>query len=151
MGVQIDSSELTALAIDFRRAGPAAGREAGRVIAKGAGVIKKRLVAEMLRSRHFRQVARTIRYDVHRAPGVVEAVIGPDMGQVVASTARAGSRGRRARLRGPGPGTPAPLAHIAYYGTSRGGGSVPAPYLALHDEAEQIEQRLSRLLAEVTR
>jgi len=86
------------------------------VVAKSAVNTKKIMQSDARKSRHFKQLARTIDYDlkVHEfgGDGVIEAEIGPSGGGA------------------------ASLAGIAYFGTSKaGGGTVRNPEDAMLDEA----------------
>jgi hypothetical protein len=86
------------------------------VVAKSALNTKKLMQTDARRSRHFKQLAPTISYDlkVHEfgGDGVIEAEIGPSGGGA------------------------ASLAGIAYFGTSRpGGGTVRSPEDAMLEEA----------------
>jgi hypothetical protein len=86
------------------------------VVAKSAVNTKKIMQKDARSSRHFKQLARTINYDLKEhsfgGDGVVEAEVGPSGG---------GS---------------ASLAGIAYFGTSRaGGGTVRNPEDAMLEEA----------------
>ena len=95
------------------------------VVKKGAGNIKKTMQADFSRSKSFGHIARTISYDTRIGAGGVEAEVGPDK-----------SRGGGARL-----------AHIAYWGGSRGGGaSVRDPAHALEAEGDNFENAIGKLL-----
>ena len=103
--------------------------EVKAVVERGALNIKKQLVAEMQRSPHFKGVARGISYDMRTVGGfgggVIEAEIGPESS---------------------GPGA---LANVAYFGTSRGGGTVPDPSGALEAESRRFEDALLKIIGEV--
>lgn len=114
----IDDSELRALAADMTQAGPKVSDDVGRVVKKGATNIKKDLVAQARSSTHFRGFAPGISYDMESD---TEAAIGPEKG------------------------APGSLANIAYFGTSRGGGTVEEPGEALHREAPAFERELGKL------
>jgi len=86
------------------------------VVAKSALNTKKIMQKDAQRSRHFKQLARTISYDIKEhgfaGDGVIEAEIGPSGGGA------------------------ASLAGIAYFGTSKpGGGTVRNPEDAMLEEA----------------
>ena len=86
------------------------------VVAKSALNTKNIMRKDAQRSRHFKQLARTISYDIKEhgfaGDGVVEAEIGPAGGGA------------------------ASLAGIAYFGTSKpGGGTVRNPEDAMLEEA----------------
>jgi hypothetical protein len=111
-----DTSELDALARSFRQIPAAMVPKVRGVVAKSALNTKNIMRKDAQRSRHFKQLARTINYDIKTfgfgGDGVVEAEIGPSGG---------GS---------------ASLAGIAYYGTSKpGGGTVRNPEDAMLEEA----------------
>lgn len=104
-------------------------QEVEAVVKRGATNVKKQLVAEMRRSPAFKGVARGITYDMRAASGfgggVIEAEIGPESS---------------------GPGA---LANVAYFGTSRGGGTVPDPSGALEAERRRFEEALLKIIGEV--
>ena len=86
------------------------------VVAKSALNTKKLMQADAKRSKHFKQLAPTIGYDLRvmefAGDGVIEGEVGPT------------------------PGGSGSLAGIAYYGTSRpGGGTVRNPEDAMLEEA----------------
>lgn len=118
----VDASEVRAFAATLRDAGRVE-RDTRQVVSKGALNIKNEMQAEVRESRHFsgRGVAESITYDMTGNAFYSEAVIGP---------------------RKPGPGA---LLNIAYFGTSRGGGTVADPSKALAAEAPQFEKALADL------
>jgi hypothetical protein len=75
----------------------------------------------MSASPHFRGAAHGINYDL------TDAGLGADIGP------------RH------GPGLAGNLANVAYFGTSRGGGTVPDPIHAAEAEAEVIERYLGEI------
>jgi hypothetical protein len=86
------------------------------VVAKSALNTKKIMQKDAQRSRHFKQLARTINYDIKEhsfgGDGTIDAEIGPSGGGA------------------------ASLAGIAYFGTSKpGGGTVRNPEDAMLEEA----------------
>lgn len=102
-----DASELENFALDLTRASDEARKQVGKVFFKSAMNIKDGMRYEMRQSRHFRggqanRVANSIDFDYEERPNGVEVEIGPKSG----------------------PGEPGNLANIAYFGTSRGGGTV---------------------------
>ncbi|GAA1742970.1 hypothetical protein GCM10009809_42120 [Isoptericola hypogeus] len=127
-GVTFDTSELDAFAAELGKAGAFTQKGVRGVISKGALNIKKQQQAEMRRSSYFAMIAPTISYDIREVSafggGIVEAEIGPVKGG-------AGS-----------------LANIAYFGTSRGGGTVPDPEDALQAEAPRTAKALLDLMAQ---
>jgi hypothetical protein len=114
--VSADASELDGLAKAFRAIPAAMVPKMRGVVAKSALNTKKLMQADARNSKHFKQLAPTISYDlkVHAfgGDGVIEAEIGPT------------------------PGGSGSLAGIAYFGTSRpGGGTVRNPEDAMLEEA----------------
>ena len=111
-----DASELDGLARAFRAIPAAMVPKLRGVVAKSALNTKNAMRKDAQSSKHFKQLAPTISYDlkVHTfgGDGVVEAEVGPT------------------------PGGSGSLAGIAYYGTSRpGGGTVRNPEDAMLEEA----------------
>ena len=111
-----DTSDLDGLARDLRKIPALMVPKMRGVVAKSALNTKKIMQKDARSSRHFKQLARTINYDIKEhgfgGDGVIEAEIGPSGG---------GS---------------ASLAGIAYFGTSRpGGGTVRNPEDAMLEEA----------------
>jgi hypothetical protein len=114
--VSADASEHDGLAKAFRAIPAAMVPKMRGVVAKSALNTKNAMRKDAQSSRHFKQLAPTISYDlkVHEfgGDGVIEAEIGPT------------------------PGGSGSLAGIAYYGTSRpGGGTVRNPEDAMLEEA----------------
>lgn len=111
-----DASELDGLARAFRAIPAAMVPKMRGVVARSALNTKNAMRKDAQSSRHFKQLAPKISYDlkVHAfgGDGVIEAEIGPT------------------------PGGSGSLAGIAYYGTSRpGGGTVRNPEDAMLEEA----------------
>jgi hypothetical protein len=114
--MSVDSSELDALARDLTQIPAGMVPKLRGVVARSALNTKSIMRKDASRSRHFKQLAPTISYDlkVHAfgGDGVIEAEIGPSGG---------GS---------------ASLAGIAYFGTSKpGGGTLRNPEDAMLEEA----------------
>jgi len=114
--VSADASELDGLARAFRGIPAIMVPKLRGVVARSALNTKNAMRKDAQSSRHFKQLAPTISYDlkVHEfgGDGVIEAEIGPT------------------------PGGSGSLAGIAYYGTSRpGGGTVRNPEDAMLEEA----------------
>lgn len=118
-----DISGLTEFVADLRALPEHARGDARQVLSKAGVNIKRQLVAEMGASRHFGQVASAISYEIQERAGSVELVAGPTKG------------------------SPGSLANIAYFGTSRGGGTVPDPRGALDAETPTASSYLLDLLA----
>lgn len=124
------SDELRAFSADLRAAG---SRVAGRVrpvVHKGATKIKAQMRREMGASDHFKGITRAIDYSVKSGNiagggGAIEAKIGPRKGK------------------------PGSLANIAYFGGSRGGGTVADPKGALDAEIPHFEKALSDVLGDL--
>lgn len=127
--MKVEIAGLRELVASIEGAVNATDSEVEAVVGKGASNIKKQLVREMKESRSFGQIAHTISYDVHSVTafggGAIEAEIGPESD---------------------GPGA---LANIAYFGTSRGGGTVPDPSGALAVELPKVESALLKFVGGV--
>ena len=130
-GVEFDVSEVRGLAADLTRAGSGIADKVRPVVHRSANNIKRQLRDEMGASESFKGAARDIDYDMTGAGGrivfgvgVIEAEIGPRSG----------------------PGQPGSLGKIAYFGTSRGGGTVPDPQGALDAEAPAFQKALEDVL-----
>jgi hypothetical protein len=111
-----DTSDLDNLAAAFRAIPAGMVPKMRGVVAKSALNTKNIMRKDARSSRHFKQLARTISYDIKvhgfGGDGVIEGEVGPS---------GAGS---------------ASLAGIAYFGTSRpGGGTVRNPEDAMLEEA----------------
>lgn len=111
-----DTSDLDGLMRSFRAIPAAMVPKMRGVVAKSAVNTKKAMQKDARSSRHFKQLAPTIGFDLKEhsfgGDGVIEAEIGPSGG---------GS---------------ASLAGIAYFGTSKpGGGTVRNPEDAMLEEA----------------
>lgn len=124
-GIEVDTSEVRELIADLTSASDRVAVGAPAVIFKGAMNIKAQLRDEMGASRHFKGAASAIDFDIE--DGGLTAEIGP--------SAEAGSPGN--------------LGNIAYFGTSRGGGTVPDPRDALEAEAPKVTKALADLAAEL--
>lgn len=111
-----DTSDLDGLVRDLRRIPADMVPKMRGVVAKSALNTKNAMRKDARRSRHFKQIAPTISYDlkVHEFAGdaVIEGEVGPSGGGA------------------------ASLAGIAYFGTSKpGGGTVRNPEDAMLEEA----------------
>ena len=122
MEISIDTSELRALVADMSQAPAEVRQRVPAVIAKGALSIKDDLAEQMQSSRHFKGFA-VMSYDL--IDGGMGAEIGPEKG-------------------GPGAG-----ANIAYFGTSKGGGTVEDPVEALNREEPKITEALGDLFEDL--
>lgn len=115
MTISFDTSELGALTIDLTEAPNITRKQLRGVMRKGAKNINKQLEREMGRSRHFKGAAPALRgYDKIDEGDAITYEMGPVKG------------------------SPGSLANIAYFGTSRGGGTVPDPENALRAEAPNV-------------
>ena len=94
------SEEIRQFAIAVGRIADGAYEDVDAVITKGAVNVKKEMIADVSKSRHFHGMAGSITYEHHNTRGVIRREIGPDKGR------RGGA-----------------LGNIYYFGTSRGGGS----------------------------
>lgn len=114
--MSVDASDLDGLARSFRLIPVEMVPKLKGVVAKSALNTKNIMRKDAAGSKHFKQLARTINYDIRvlsfGGDGVIEGEVGPSGG---------GS---------------ASLAGIAYFGTSRpGGGTVRNPEDAMLEEA----------------
>lgn len=130
-GLRVDASELKQLAANLTAAGSGMAARVRPVVVRGAVQIKNQLRREMSGSSSFKGAARDIDFSMTSAKvfgvGVIEAEIGPRSGA----------------------GRPGALANVAYFGTSRGGGTVADPQGALEAEAPAFEKALGDLLEEL--
>ena len=117
------ADKIGALAADLRALPEHVRGDARKVLAKAGVNIKRQLQAEMSTSEHFGQVATAISYEIEERAGSIELVAGPTKG------------------------SPGSLANIAYFGGSRGGGTVPEPRGALDAEAPVASAYLLDLVA----
>lgn len=129
--MSVDASELDGLARSFRRVPALMVPKLKGVVAKSALNTKNAMRKDARRSRHFKQLAPTIGYDlkVHEffGDGVIEAEVGPS------DTGGFGGIGGGGSATG---GGAASLAGIAYFGTSRpGGATLRNPEDAMLEEA----------------
>jgi len=116
--VSADASELDGLAKAFRAIPALMVPKMRGVVAKSALNTKKLMQADARKSKHFKQLAPAIDYDLKVLEFGGDAEI---QGEVGPNPSRAGA---------------ASLAGIAYYGTSRpGGGTVRNPEDAMLEEA----------------
>lgn len=116
--VKVDAEEVRQLAVDMRRVGVKMGPQVQAIVAKAAVNIKADLTAQLKASRHFKGFA-DVSYDLFAAGFGAE--IGPTKG-------------------GAGAG-----ANLAYFGTSRGGGTVEEPAESLKRETTQFERWLASI------
>lgn len=127
--MRVEITGLRELVASIEGAVSATDSEVEAVVSRGALNIKKHLQREMRDSRHFKGIAPAISYDIESVGafggGAIEAEIGPESD---------------------GPGA---LANIAYFGTSRGGGTVPDPSGALAVELPKVESALLKFVGGV--
>lgn len=116
--MDFDVSELQRLAADLEAAGAALAEKVRPVVQRGALNIKTQMQAELSESRHFKGITSSVTYDTVVSPTGIEAQVGPDKN-------RGGA-----------------LANVAYFGTSRGGGTVPDPQGALDAETPRFLKAL---------
>ena len=117
-------AELRQLSSNLGKIAGSAVKDVDAVVQKGALNVKKEMVYSVAWSRHFnskkgRGLAQSISYDSHYLPGRVRYEIGPDKNK---------------------PG--GALGNIAYFGTSRGGGT-----LDIEQPLRSEEPRLMSALA----
>lgn len=117
--------ELRRLAVDIASAGKDVERKVKPVLLKGALNIQRQLRKEMRGSRSFGALANSITFDIEG----LAAEVGP--------------------VKGSGRGVLNFGANIAYFGTSRGGGTVPDPEGALVEEYPKFERFIREILGEL--
>ncbi len=128
MTVNVDASELRLLTADLIHATPLMVAKIKPVVTKGAQNIKKAMQADANKSRHFKQIAQTINYDVTMNAAGLNASFDAEIGYDKSA------------------GPAAALAGIAIFGSSRpGGGTVRNPEEALKDEAPGFEAALAAI------
>lgn len=119
-------AELRELSKNLGKVAGSAVKDVDAVIKRGAQNVKTEMVYSVYWSRHFnskkrRGLAESISYDSHYLPGKVRYVIGPDKNK---------------------PG--GALGNIAYFGTSRGGGTLDIGQ-PLRSEEPKTMDALSKL------
>ena len=122
--VSVELSEVRAFARELEDAPLKVVREIIPVVRKGAVNIKSDMQADLRGSSNagFRHVASTVSYDVLDGGFGVEV----------------------------GPSKPAgALANVAYFGTSRGGGTVADPVGALQAEVPRFEKAIDDILGDM--
>lgn len=126
----IDNSDFARAARALIDASNATHKQTVAVVKRGAMNIKKQMNAELAASTHFSGIAGSVTYDIREGSafggGFVEAEIGPDHNR------KGGA-----------------LANVAYFGTSRGGGTVADPQQALDAEAPRFEAALLKIMGDV--
>lgn len=128
MGVEVDLSELRAFVTDLGSIPGEVAVEVRGIVQKAALNIKTQLIVEMRASTSFKGAAGSISYDTTLGPDSITAEIGPDKDR---------------------PG--GALANIAYFGTSRGGGTVADPVHALEAEVPAVEKFIGEAIAKAFR
>ena len=129
VGASIDVSELRILSVDLTAAAARIQGEVRPLVQVGAMAIKKQMRAEMGASLHFKGAVPSIDFDLIDRRDSVTAEIGPKVGGE--------------EIGG--------LGGIAYFGNSRGGGTVADPQGALEAEAPRLERAIANLVAGVLR
>ena len=113
----VDNSELYALAHDFGVMPDKYVKKIRPIFNRTALEIKKGMQDDFKGSRHFRKVAQSIDYEVTDGPAGMSAEVGPNAAR----------------------GSAAPLAGIAYFGGSRGGGgTVRDPVFHARDQGQKM-------------
>jgi hypothetical protein len=125
MSFFVDSSQLRELSQNLGRVSGGLLGDADKVLKRGAQNIKNELVADAQASKHFHGMAGSISYDSDYRLGQAAYEIGPDKGR------RGGA-----------------LGNIAYFGTSRGGGTLDLD-TPLSNEAPRLEKALGDLLGQI--
>jgi hypothetical protein len=125
MSFGIDDSQLRGVTQNLGRISGRALKDVEPVVKRGAQNIKNDLVSDAQASKHFHVLAGAISYDSDYRLGQVGYEIGPDKGR------RGGA-----------------LGNIAYFGTSRGGGTLDLD-TPLSNEAPRLEKALGDLLGQI--
>jgi len=136
----VDGRELHQLTADLIDAAPHTVKKIEPIVVKAAQNIKKAMMADANKSRHFKKIGRTVTYDVSVNEAFGDASIDAEIGydkRVISDTPnKHGTFGSAASLAG-----------IAIFGGSRpGGGTVRNPEEALNDEAPEFERWLEGTL-----
>lgn len=116
-------AELRELSENMGKIAGSALKDVDAVVQKGALNVKKEMAYSAVWSKHFKGMAGSISYDSHYLPGKVRYVIGPDKSR------RGGA-----------------LGNIAYFGTSRGGGTLDIEQ-PLRSEGPRLQSALADLAA----
>ena len=120
--ISADVSQLREFAVQVGQV-PHEMRPKLDAVTERAGLnIKKQLQAEARQSKSFGVIASAISYDTTHTRESSGVEVGPVKG------------------------SPGSLANIAYFGTSRGGGTVPDPRGALDAEAPRFEEYVGRIV-----
>lgn len=122
MPALIDVSELRTLARDLEQIPAKVQRGVRPVISKGSLNMKQELQMDLASSQHFSGITFSVDYDIKVDARGVEGRIGPNKDKYGGA-----------------------LANVAIFGTSRGGGTVPDPSIALAAEADRFETALGNL------
>lgn len=124
--IDIDMREVRKFAHDLGRVDERLARWVVPVVRKAGVNVKKSMQEDLRQSsdRGFRHIANTISYDLTLEDKIVEVEIGPD------------------KPRGA-------LANVAYFGTSRGGGTVRDPIKAGEEEAPNFIRELEKIAEEL--
>lgn len=127
--ITVDGRELHQLTADLIYAAPHTVKKIEPIVKKAAQNIKKAMQADARKSRHFKQIASTVTYDVKAFEFGGDATIDAEIGYDKSV------------------GPAAALAGLAIFGSSRpGGGTVRNPEEALMDEAPEFERWLEGTL-----
>lgn len=129
MTISFDMGEVQAFTKAIEGKVAATPKQVEAVTHRGASNIKRTLRKEMFASKHFKGAGSAIGYDLRSGGafggGFVEAEIGPERG------------------------APGSIANVAYFGTSRGGGTVADPQEALDAEVPNFEKYIGDLAEDI--
>lgn len=125
--IEVDDSELRALAADLSRAQSRAPNLVDPVLKRAAQNVKEEMAADAAESRHFSGIARTVSYDRDSRVGSLGYEVGPDKDR----------------------GGAASLANIAYFGGSNGGGGTLDIEKPLRSEEPRLMKALDDALGRV--
>ena len=123
--METDASELRDFAADVGRIGPKMQKKTKSIVSKGALNIKNTMREDFSHSAHFKQVGKTISYEVNETADGVEAEIGPN------------KHYRSARI-----------ANIAYFGGIRGGGGTVDVENGLRQEVPNFVEHMRSVVGD---
>ncbi len=127
--MDIDAKELETLSHDLGKVGDKVLKEVEKSVFKGAMNVKKGMQDAFDNHTYFgnkKGLKYSVDFDMNVTPNAIEAEIGPKHG----------------------PGEPGNLANVAYFGTSRGGGTVD--FLGpVETEAPKFEKAIGDVLKNV--
>jgi hypothetical protein len=119
--ITADMTEVRVLADVLRRNADRIADELPPIMTRAGMNMKRQMTADLDASTFFKGISRSVTFDVVDDARGIEVQIGPDKN-------RGGA-----------------LGNVAYFGTSRGGGTVPDPVTALEAEAPRFVKAIEKL------